>query len=115
MYSKRLRRSRVLSLAESLETRRMLANTPFTANGLPWEITSTGTSWVESENFDYGGEGVAYHDTTSANQGGAYRPNEGVDIEGPNTSTGGTYNVGYVSPGEWMKYPVKVDVAGSYV
>lgn len=49
-------------------------NTPFggTAIGLPGRI--------EAENFDNGGEGVAYHDTTpTANEGGAYR-SEGVDI-----------------------------------
>ena len=91
------------------------SSTPFTANGLPWEITSTGTSWVESENFDYGGSGVAYSTSAATNQGGQYRTGEKIGIEGPNADTGNTYNVGYVNVGEWLKYTIKVDVAGSYV
>jgi hypothetical protein len=34
---------------------------------------------IEREQFDFGGEGVAYHDTTTNNIGGKYR-NEGVDL-----------------------------------
>jgi len=36
---------------------------------------------VNATNYDNGGEGVAYHDTEAANQGGQYRPADGVDIE----------------------------------
>jgi hypothetical protein len=36
---------------------------------------------IEAENFDDGGEGVAYHDNEPANQGGAFRPGEGVDLQ----------------------------------
>jgi len=34
---------------------------------------------IEAENFDNGGEAVAYHDTTATNDGGFYR-SEGVDV-----------------------------------
>ena len=34
---------------------------------------------VRASDFDNGGEGVAYHDTTTANEGGAYRTT-GVDL-----------------------------------
>ncbi|HFD32169.1 MAG TPA: hypothetical protein ENJ28_05615, partial [Gammaproteobacteria bacterium] len=34
---------------------------------------------IEAEDFDTCGEGMAYHDSEPANQGGAYRPNEMVD------------------------------------
>jgi endoglucanase Acf2 len=101
---------------ESLEQRLLLtASTPFTADGQPWEILKHGPSSVEAENFDYGGEGVAYHSGNTRNPGGAYRPNEGVGIEGPSASTGGTYNVGYFHGGDWMNYTVHVDAAGTYV
>src|SRR5438552_2565558 len=50
-------------------------STPFT--GVPYPIPGT----IEAENFDKGGEGVAYHDTDAANLGGQYRTTEGVDIE----------------------------------
>ena len=35
---------------------------------------------VQAENFDIGAEGVAYHDATPGNKGGAYRSTD-VDIE----------------------------------
>jgi hypothetical protein len=57
---------------------------------------------VEAEDFDLGGEGVAYHDTEPANLGGAYRPAEGVDIE----TAGGLTDVGWVRAGEWLVYTV---------
>ena len=68
---------------------------------------------VQSENFDTGGEGVAYHDTEAANQGGQYRTADGVDIEAC-TDTGGGYNLGWNNAGEWQKYTVNVASAGTY-
>gem|GEM_PF-905623 len=57
---------------------------------------------VQAEDFDAGGEGVAYHDTEPANLGGAYRPAEGVDIEKGAYRT----NVGWIRNGEWLTYTV---------
>lgn len=65
---------------------------------------------VAAANFDTGGEGVSYHDTTRGNSGGAYRTGD-VDIEA--CSEGG-YNLGWVAAGEWMNYTVNVATAGSY-
>ncbi|BDI28363.1 hypothetical protein CCAX7_004140 [Capsulimonas corticalis] len=67
---------------------------------------------LQAEDYDNGGEGVAYHDTDSANNGGAYR-NDGVDIEAT-TDTGGGYNVGWTAAGEYLKYTVNVAAAGAY-
>jgi hypothetical protein len=75
--------------------------------GTPWPIPGI----IEAENYDLGGEGVAYHDLDANNQGGQYRPNEGVDIE--QCSEGG-YNVGWISTGEWIKYTVSVLKTGVY-
>lgn len=66
---------------------------------------------IEAENFDFGGEGVAYHDSDASNNGGGYRPNEAVDIEGDGE---GGWNVGWAQPGEWMKYSVDIDTPGVY-
>ena len=46
--------------------------TPFKALAIP------GT--IQAEDYNLGGEGVAYHDTTAGNEGGAYRHDD-VDIE----------------------------------
>lgn len=68
---------------------------------------------VQAEAYDTGGEGVAYHDANAANNGGQYRPGEGVDIE-TCTDAGGGYNVGWVNPGEYVEYTVNAPVSGSY-
>ncbi|MDB5256777.1 MAG: Carbohydrate binding family 6 [Chitinophagaceae bacterium] len=67
---------------------------------------------IEAENYDLGGEGLAYHDLEVANQGGAYRT-EGVDVQAT-TDAGGGYNVGYTADGEWMNYMVNVTATGNY-
>lgn len=66
---------------------------------------------VEAEAFDLGGQGVAYNDFEASNQGGAYRPSEGVDIEA--CSEGG-FNIGWIRQGEWTEYTVDVQTAGDY-
>ncbi|MBT8102487.1 MAG: family 16 glycosylhydrolase [Gammaproteobacteria bacterium] len=66
---------------------------------------------VEAENFDIGGQGVAYNDTDAGNNGGAYRA-EDVDMEGT-TDAGFGFNVGWTVPGEWIEYTVDV-TAGTY-
>ena len=68
---------------------------------------------IEAEDFDVGGEGVAYHDSDPGNNGGLYRPAEGVDIEAC-SDAGGGYNTGWTEPGEWLEYAVDVPVAGEY-
>ena len=65
---------------------------------------------IEAENFDKGGEGVAYHDTETANLGGAYRT-DGVDIR---AAVEGGYQVGWTNSGEWLKYTVNATETGSY-
>ncbi len=67
---------------------------------------------VEMENFDEGGEGVAYHDTTAGNAGLSYR-STGVDIEGT-WDTGGGFDVGWVAAGEWLNYSVSVQTTSLY-
>jgi hypothetical protein len=78
-------------------------------NGAPAAVPGI----IEAENYDDGGQGVAYSDTTTTNTGGAYRPSEGVDIQAT-TDTGGGYNVGWTKAGEWLKYTVNVTADGTY-
>jgi hypothetical protein len=68
---------------------------------------------IQAENFDWGGQGVAYNDNDATNNGFAYRPGEGVDIE-PCGDTGLGYDVGWTNAGEWMQYQVNVNTAGTY-
>ncbi len=64
----------------------------------------------EAEDFDRGGQHVAYYDTDPANHGGAYRV-ERVDIE---PASHGGCNVGWIEPGEWLDYTVDVKHAGLF-
>jgi hypothetical protein len=67
---------------------------------------------VEAEDYDLGGQDVAYNDADANNNGGAYRPADGVDLEG-STDVGTGFNVGWIVPGEWLEYAVDV-TAGTY-
>ena len=96
---------------------------------------------LQCEYYDFGGEGIAFHDEDSINSGSGrlnpangtylheFRINEAVDIsytkftEPPIDST--IYNlvqteknqlyVGWTKPGEWTKYTVNVNETGTYI
>ncbi|MDD6436785.1 MAG: Ig-like domain-containing protein [Prevotella sp.] len=64
--------------------------------------------------FDYGGPDVAWHDSSSGNNGNSpYRSNHGdnnandVDVEGGR-------NIGWTADGEWLLYTIDVVDAGTY-
>ncbi|MCU0428842.1 MAG: glycosyl hydrolase family 18 protein [Cytophagaceae bacterium] len=65
---------------------------------------------IEAENFDKGGQQVAFNDVSSANEGGQYRT-DAVDVE---ACAEGGYNVGWIAAGEWLEYTVNVNVAATY-
>jgi len=69
---------------------------------------------LEAENFDRGGEGVAYHDNVKGNSGGKYRSGEDVDIITATDSLGGGYVINNFQTGEWLLYTVSVQAGGAY-
>jgi carbohydrate binding protein with CBM6 domain/parallel beta helix pectate lyase-like protein len=77
-------------------------------SGTPIALPGT----IQAEDYDKGGEGVAYHDTTAGNSGGAYRGDD-VDIR-QTTDSGGAYNLKSVRAGEWLTYSVNIASAGTY-
>jgi hypothetical protein len=76
------------------------------------DIARTIPGVIQAEDFDEGGEGVSYHDTTTNNERGSYRSTD-VDIE-PTADSGGGYNVGWINAGEWLEYTVNIVTAGTY-
>jgi hypothetical protein len=66
---------------------------------------------LQAEDFDDGGQDVAYSDTDAENNGGAYR-DEAVDVE-PSQDSDDGYSVGWTDDGEWLEYTVDV-TAGTY-
>ena len=75
--------------------------------GTPQAIPGT----IEAEDYDLGGLLQGYWDEGMTNEGGEYRPDQGVDIE---VASEGGYNVGWIREGEWLEYTVDVDCAGPY-
>ncbi|MDQ3130908.1 MAG: carbohydrate-binding protein [Acidobacteriota bacterium] len=70
---------------------------------------------IEAENFDRGGEGVAYHDRLGLTESVAYRnqPTEKVDIQARSDVSGG-YAVTEAFGGEWLAYTVSIRKTGTY-
>jgi hypothetical protein len=75
-------------------------------NGSPSAVPGT----IQSEDFDNGGQGVAYNDKDQTNDGNQYRAT-GVDISA--CSEGG-FEVSSVFAGEWLEYTVEISAAGGY-
>ncbi|MEU0815011.1 discoidin domain-containing protein [Streptomyces mirabilis] len=76
--------------------------------GTPAAVPGT----VQAVNYDTGGQGVAYNVTSVNGNANSYRA-DGVDLD--NTSdTGGGYNLGWTSGGQWFRYTVDVATAGTY-
>jgi len=68
---------------------------------------------IQVENYDLGGQGLAYNDNDAINNGGQYRLGEGVDLENC-TDVGGGYDMGWTNAGEWEQYTVNVTSPGTY-
>jgi hypothetical protein len=81
-------------------------STPF--RGVPIAVPGI----VQAEEFDEGGENVAYRDLSAGNEGGQFRTTD-VDIESA-SDAGGGFNVGWMTAGEWLAYTVNVASAGQY-
>ena len=76
----------------------------------PYGDMATIPGKIEFENYDKGGEGVAYHDEDFGNQESVYRKDD-VDITGDSVSG---FKVGYTASGEWLEYTVNVAADGEY-
>ena len=83
------------------------AQSPF--SGTPISLVADTT--IQAENFDNGGQSVAFHDAEGSNLGGsAYRSGAGVDVS---DITGGRA-VSFTKAGEWLEYTVHVPAAATF-
>ena len=107
--------------------------------GKPWNnIIQEVPGKIQCEWYDLGGEGIAYHDDDSINNGSGrlnpvnghylneFRMREGVDISytKANEIDNNPYNlvepllgelyVGWTKPGEWINYTIQVNQTGTY-
>lgn len=125
----------------------LLSLSAYSANkykGKPWnDSIQQIPGKIQCEFYDIGGEGIAFHDTDSVNDGSGrlnpadgtflneFRINEAVDISytkfrsAENAVDNSPYNLvepighgqlylGWTKPGEWVKYTVNVKKSGIY-
>jgi beta-glucosidase-like glycosyl hydrolase len=82
--------------------------------GTPAAVPGT----VQTANYDTGGQGVAYNVASASGTANSYR-SDGVDLEDTadtqdTSATGGAYDMGWTTPGQWFNYTVEVATAGIY-
>ncbi|MFH0758160.1 MAG: glycosyl hydrolase [Bacteroidota bacterium] len=69
---------------------------------------------IECEDYDFGGEGVSFHELTPGNKFLiTYHGDDPVDVGGSGDEGGG-YNIGDFQDGEWVNYTVDVAATGLY-
>lgn len=117
------------------------ARTTETLPGKPYKgVVQKIPGKIQSEFFDEGGEGIAYHDMDSVNAGSGnlnradgsflneYRKSEAVDISYTKFTDPPTDNsqfnlvdqqpnqlyVGWINPGEWLNYTVELRNGGKF-
>ena len=84
----------------------------FGATETPYSSTAAAIpGTVQAENYDYGGQGLGYN-LSSPYLTNGYRV-DGADIEATG-DTGGGYDLGWTSGGQWLRYTVNVATAGAY-
>jgi hypothetical protein len=86
--------------------RRLDPEAPY--GGTPAAVPGT----VQAENYDTGGQGVAYNVSSVNGSANSYR-SDGVDLEST-SDTGGGDDLGWTGTGQWFNYTVNVATAGTY-
>ena len=68
---------------------------------------------IEAEDFNMGGNSIAYLDNSQGNLGLSYRNDEDVDIQICLDDKNG-FNIGWTEPGEWILYTIDVAKSAQY-
>jgi hypothetical protein len=79
----------------------------------PHILSAANPCIIDARDFDFGGEGVSFHDDGSNNPGVSYRADNG-DPNSGNADVESAGNIGYTNAGEWVQYTVEVHDAGLY-
>ncbi|MEW7277168.1 carbohydrate-binding protein [Aquimarina sp. 2201CG1-2-11] len=75
--------------------------------------THTIPGTIQTEDYDNGGQNIAYNDSNAKNNGGKGRINEGVDLV-TTKDIGGGLNVGWIADQEWLEYTIANIKKGKY-
>jgi endonuclease/exonuclease/phosphatase family metal-dependent hydrolase len=113
-------RSGIALAAGTHRIRFIVAQSGFNFDYLELKAASSGASpyvsvnlpgRIEAENFDNGGQGVAYSDASGGNEGGYTARGGDVDLE---LGSGSGADVGWTSAGEWLQYTVNAPTGGTF-
>lgn len=85
------------------------ASQPF--YGRPFAVGET----IEAEDFDLGGQDVAYYDTTPDSLSNVYRTSESVELKQYLIDERRDISVSVVRAGEWLAYSIDIERPGGYV
>jgi len=89
-----------------------LANVAHAAEGPYGGTPAAIPGKVMAENYDTGGQGVAYNVTSVNGTDNSYR-SDGVDLETATSPATGN-DLGWTASGQWFRYTVNVATAGTY-
>ncbi|MBK8479079.1 MAG: prolyl oligopeptidase family serine peptidase [Opitutaceae bacterium] len=85
--------------------------------GQPWAIPAAGLR-LQSENYDEGGEGVAFHDTDARQGSSTLRAtgtaNDADIVVIANGADAPGAKLAYLAAGEWLRYTLTVPATGRY-
>lgn len=104
-----------LLLPASADTLRLATAVPSVTESTPFKgphVLSAAVCEIAARDFDFGGEGFAFHDGDDAS-GGNYRANNG-DSAGAAADVANDGTIGNIKAGEWLVYTVDVQEAGVY-
>ncbi|NTU82022.1 MAG: carbohydrate-binding protein [Chloroflexales bacterium] len=86
---------------------------PLTLASRPFRAITVGVrALIQAEDYDRGGEGLAYHDSDVVNHSGLYR-NGGVDLRGSGDGSD-SYEITHTQADEWLNYTVDIASTQTY-
>jgi hypothetical protein len=102
-------------VAASNEELPQLAELPSPGPSQPYRARPSAVGEIiEAEDYDLGGDGVAYHDATPDLLANVYRTRESVELKSFVLEHGGGTVACFTRAGEWLAYTVEIAEAGTY-
>ncbi|MDR2776397.1 MAG: Ig-like domain-containing protein [Tannerella sp.] len=108
-------------IPSTTDTFRVETVAPAVVESLPFNgphiLSSAAPCEIQAMDFDYGGEGLAFHETDNTlynNSYSSYRTGAGDDKSAANVDIEDGGNLGWVAVGEWLVYTIEVQDAGVY-
>jgi hypothetical protein len=117
-YSSDLSLATLFLIPPIADTFRLNAITPALVETLPFNgphiLSSSAPCEVGARDFDYGGEGFAFHDVSNRTPNSSYRTNAGDQLSKTVDINSGGGQIEYGAEGEWLVYTLEVQDAGVY-